>query len=239
MPDTTSTAGLDPAETFSDATALLADPSALRARAAGEGCLFFAGLLDRERVLDLRGRFLEILSRHGWLAEGSDSGEARPGREAVTENDPDFRPVFDDFQRLRAFHAMAHAPAILGAMIALFGDPALPHPRNIGRIMFPDAPVTPPHQDFIHIRGTENTWTAWIPLGDCPRTVGGLAVLPGSHQGGLLPETPMAGADGLPLCSSPFATLYFSCSSYEKVLAMSAVTASAVVIANLQGFTAP
>jgi len=25
----------------------------------------------------------------------------------------------------------------------------------------------------------------WVPLGDCPSTLGGLAVLPGSHVGGL------------------------------------------------------
>ena len=31
-------------------------------------------------------------------------------------------------------------------------------------------------------------WTVWIPLGECPPALGGLALLPGSHLRGLLPH---------------------------------------------------
>ena len=44
----------------------------------------------------------------------------------------------------------------------------------------------PPHQDFIHIQGSPNVWTAWLPLGDCAHDLGGLSLLVGSHKLGVL-----------------------------------------------------
>ena len=63
----------------------------------------------------------------------------------------------------------------------------LRHPRSIARIIFPDYPAstTPPHQDYVHIQATEAVWAAWIPLGDCPKEMGGLTLMPGSHRQGL------------------------------------------------------
>jgi len=60
----------------------------------------------------------------------------------------------------------------------------------------------PPHQDFPLIQGTAKTWTCWIPLGDCPRAMGGLTMLKGSHRHGYLPIQPSKGAGGIavPLC---------------------------------------
>jgi ectoine hydroxylase-related dioxygenase (phytanoyl-CoA dioxygenase family) len=45
--------------------------------------------------------------------------------------------------------------------------------------------ATRPHQDAHYVRVIEDFWTAWIPLGDCPRGLGPLALLAGSHLGGL------------------------------------------------------
>ena len=36
------------------------------------------------------------------------------------------------------------------------------------------------------MRGTQNTWTVWIPLGDCDADLGGVAVARGSNQRGYL-----------------------------------------------------
>ena len=38
--------------------------------------------------------------------------------------------------------------------------------------------TTPPHQDPWYIGGTQEVWTAWVPVGDCPDEFGGIAVLP-------------------------------------------------------------
>jgi ectoine hydroxylase-related dioxygenase (phytanoyl-CoA dioxygenase family) len=58
------------------------------------------------------------------------------------------------------------------------------------RLAFPNdlERTTAPHQDFFYTRDSTDLWTAWTPLGDCPAELGGLAVLPGSHAGGLRPH---------------------------------------------------
>ena len=55
----------------------------------------------------------------------------------------------------------------------------------------------PPHQDFIHIQGSPNVWTAWLPLGDCAHDLGGLSLLVGSHKVGVLAVSRALGAGGL------------------------------------------
>ncbi len=72
-------------------------------------------------------------------------------------------------------------------------------PSNIARVIFPSKieHTTPAHQDFVHIQGTPDVWTAWLPLGDCPESLGGLGVLTGSHKAGLLPVSKSLGAGGL------------------------------------------
>ena len=85
-------------------------------------------------------------------------------------------------------------------MQTVIGGPVLPHPQKIARLWFPqyEEHTTPIHQDFIHIQGTHNVWTAWMPLGDIPRELGGLAVMPRSHKLGVLSVTyvsdPVSGA---------------------------------------------
>lgn len=102
-------------------------------------------------------------------------------------------------QKLELFHRLAHHPNLIRLYEILFQAPVLPHPRHIARLMLP-APFnspTPPHQDFIHIQGTRNVWTAWLPIGDCPRKLGGLTVVRKGHKEGLLPVGASLGAGGL------------------------------------------
>ena len=44
-----------------------------------------------------------------------------------------------------------------------------------------DIDPTPAHQDFPFIQGSARTFTTWIPLGECPRELGGLQVNAGTH----------------------------------------------------------
>ena len=55
------------------------------------------------------------------------------------------------------------------------------------RVLFPGAPefATPAHRDQTYLKRAGEVWTAWIPLGDCPRRQGSLAVLPRSNRLGL------------------------------------------------------
>lgn len=185
---------------FLDSTDALAQPEVLRGRAAEQGFLFFRGLLPREPLREARRQILEICARHGFLAPGTEP-EAGIAAEGVRyrEGHPEYMAAYDEIQRLEAFHALAHQPALLEALRTLFGEAVLVHPRNIARVMFPqnNTFTTPAHQDYVHIQGTEETYTAWFPLSDCPRELGGLEVLPGSHRFGVLPVRSAYGAGGL------------------------------------------
>ncbi len=192
-------------EPFTESNEFLGQPEKLREQARQDGYLFFRKLIDKDSIQNLRHDFLEICHRHGWAKGGESLMEGIRIGGPFMEGDEGYWPVLDEFQSLESFHGFAHHPAILDMCDKLFGEKTLVHPRNIGRIMFPENTkyTTPAHQDFIHIRGTEDTYTAWIPLGDCPKYLGGLSVLSGSHRSGIYPVQPALGAGGLGIDTDP------------------------------------
>ena len=190
---------------FVVSNALLDDEDKLREQAQRDGYLYFRGLIDAASIYNLRQDFLEICYRHGWAQGGEALMDGIRIGGPFMEGDDGYWPVLDEFQSLESFHAFAHHPSILDMCDKLFGEKTLVHPRNIGRIMFPENTkyTTPAHQDYIHIRGTEETYTAWIPLGACSKALGGLSVLAGSHQAGVYPVKPALGAGGLGIDTVP------------------------------------
>lgn len=194
---------------FTLANNLLDNPEALREQAQRDGYLFFHGLADTDLMLSLRRQILALCERAGWLEAGTDpmEGIAAPGQRHL-EPEPGYMQMYKQVMQLEDFHAFAHQPRLLAMLDALFGETTLVHARNIARIIFPQATqfTTPAHQDFLHIQGTEQTWTSWIPLGDCPQPLGSLAVLPGSHKAGMYPvhRTLGAGGHGIDTNELPF-----------------------------------
>ena len=194
------------AEKFTNSTSLLENPEKLRQQAAQDGYLFFKGLLPANELLALRRDIVNVCVRHGLLDENCDPMEAvaAPGK-AIVESDNSvsvsskYIPYYLDIQKLRTFHAMAQHPTLISTLKKLFAGKVLPHSRNISRIVFPQSAqyTTPPHQDYIYIKGTYETWTAWIPCGDCPAKLGSLAILPGTHkEKKVLPTRKAQGAGG-------------------------------------------
>ena len=177
-----------PTTDFVPANEALEDQAELRRRVAEDGFLFLRGLVDVESIRDLRTEVTQICQRHGWIKAGSNpsDGIAEPSR-ACAEPEPDFYVIYRDIYKLEAFHRLAHSVEIIDVMRGLVGDPVLVHPTNIARVVFPAESVaaTPSHQDFIHIQGAPETFTCWIPLGDCSREDGGLVALRGSHKAGI------------------------------------------------------
>ena len=182
---------------FVDSTSLLHHPEELRARAIRDGYLFFKQLLPKEPLLELRRQMLTICGERGWLAPGHDLMDGFIDVDALNRipNDRMRRDIgiseegYLAVQKLELFHSLPHHPKLIAVYQALFGKEVLPHPRHIARMITAqkDMHPTPPHQDFIHIQGTENVWTCWFPLGDCPREMGGLTVLRSSNQNGVIP----------------------------------------------------
>lgn len=160
--------------------------------AAERGYVFVRGLVDRRDIRALRRRVLEVCDDLGWLADGPPVGRGvvRPGvrvgvNDAVWTEMQARVVVLPEFDRLRG------NGGIRGILERLFGGEVRSGCGDVCRVFSPGAPelTTRPHQDGSYLRDRPGLWTVWIPLGDCPVELGGLAVLPGSHRGGLRPHT--------------------------------------------------
>ena len=177
---------------FVDCSPLLGDRERLQAAARERGYLFFRGLLPAADVAAVRRAVLQVTAAHGALAEDAarEDAVARAGVH-LTEYDrtPEFVSFYRDLQRLRVFHALPHHPRLMGALEQLLGAAVWVHPRHIVHAIFPEdlQYTTPPHQDFQPVRGAPDTWTAWVPFGDCGAPLGGLAVAESSNARGWLP----------------------------------------------------
>ncbi len=163
----------------------------LRARMEQQGYLFFRALLPHEEVLKVRREVLEQCAGAGWLDPAAPlmDGAERPGIEPLFEGDPAYRTVYRRLLKGPLFHAFPTQPVLLlvaGKLLGIQEAEVLVHPRRIGRVTWPhlEAATTPAHQDHFYIRGSLETYSCWVPLGDCPLQLGNLAVLPGSHHGG-------------------------------------------------------
>lgn len=179
-----------------DSRDLLGDVEGLGARLSRDGYLYVSRALPPESLAALRDDILGILARHKWLDPEFPAAQARCGRAPVNEGEESYFPVYDEVQKLESFHGLAHTPALTELMQRVVGPTAFPHPLGIARLSFPDNQecTTPPHQDYPNNQGTDALYASWIPLLDCPMSLGGIAILEGSHALGLLPLSFSLGA---------------------------------------------
>ena len=168
---------------------------ALRARMNEDGYLFFRGIVPAEAVLAVRRDVLNVCREAGWLDPARDvmEGVVAPGMQPTTEGRPEYMAVYRRvLKQLPRFHDFPEQPGLMEVARQLLGsDDVLAHPRRIGRLTFPNntEATTPAHQDHFYIRGTVDTYSCWTPLGDCPMTLGGLAILSGSQKTGFREHT--------------------------------------------------
>jgi hypothetical protein len=199
-----------------DSTPLLDDPHALRARAEVDGYLFFKQLLPKDDVSAVRRDLLSVVDKHGWRKPGQDAEGGVIDLDALNKvPEEEMRldigvsiAAYQDAQRLESVHRLPHHPRLLSLYEMLFGKKVLVHARHIARMVTGHRAMvpTPPHQDFPLIQGTDKTWTAWIPLGNCPRPMGGLTVLRGTHKLGYVPIQPAKGAGSIAAQTCPWET---------------------------------
>jgi hypothetical protein len=181
-----------------ESSALLGDPVALRERFADEGFLFFRGLLPATAVGRVRSAVLAAIRGEGWLADGAELDDRRPGPVVVREADERWWPAYQKIQSLECFHRLAYQKGLVGLVGDLLGGPILVHPRKIARLTFPGSDYpTPPHQDFPLIQGTPDVLTIWLPLAECSAQDGALRVLARSQRRGLRMPEPAPGVGGV------------------------------------------
>ena len=185
---------------FHDSSAIVCDAHALRERMAEDGYLFLPGLLPRDAVLEARRQMLKVLAEAGMVRRDRPLDHAAPDlSNFAVEPEPAFMAVLRRQYALEDVNALKHLPALGGLMEELFDEPVVPLPLFVCRSIFPEreAYTAPPHQDYVHIQGTTRNHAAWIPIGACDASMGGLSVAAGSHKLGLLDLRPALGAGGL------------------------------------------
>lgn len=186
--------------TFLDSTDILDNGDQLRQRMGRDGYLFIRGLLPPEPLEALRLQFLAIGCQSGWVKEGTVLADAIAEQDGFcVEPEPRYMDIYHRMYCIPEFHYLQHHPRLLEFFNCLLKGPVLPHARLIARILFPqrEAYTTPPHQDFIPIQGTAETYTAWFPLSALEPDMGGLQVAAGSHRRGVYEFRPALGAGGL------------------------------------------
>lgn len=186
---------------FLDSTDLIDDGPALRQRLDRDGYLFVRGLLPAETILAVRARLLAKAAAGGWLTPDRpvEDGIANP---AAACKDPEERymHVFRGLWSDEELHRLRIHPRVGALFARIFGEKALPHPMFVQRNIFPQSGAfdftTGVHQDRVHIGGA-TSYALWMPIGDCPREKGSLAVAAGSHKAGILETKVGSGAGGM------------------------------------------
>ena len=162
-----------------ESTDVLDDAAELSGRMRSDGYVFLRDALDVPTVLNARRSILELLNSEGLIDSSSPltDGVAASGakgnfRPELATGNPDVKqllysgPLMDVFERI-------------------LGGPVRHYDYTWLRVMFPGDPskVTNPHCDVVYMgRGTHTLCTAWTPLGDVPRKMGGLMILENSPQ---------------------------------------------------------
>jgi hypothetical protein len=138
--------------------------------------------MDRMEALT-RGYWLRraLLRREPLEALRRDIERAHPGKELTVWQ--------ADVQCLPGFAAVRDDSTLRAAFETLFGGPVASQQGDICRVAFP-GDATPAHQDQFFMKREDEVWAAWIPLADCSRHQGSLAVVSKSRDGGLLPHDP-------------------------------------------------
>ncbi|HTP88778.1 MAG TPA: phytanoyl-CoA dioxygenase family protein [Bryobacteraceae bacterium] len=184
-----------------DSAPFVGDARQLRERADGDGFLFVRGLVPGDAVLALREVVLDYANAAGWLDPGASVSEGRAarGKRVGYYQDPDWVNLQAHVQNRPEMWALGEAVAIHAVLNAVESRSSYLclSTANTCRVFSPHPDMaTQPHQDGNYLRTIEDFWTAWIPLGDCPRELGPLALLAGSHLGGLLEHAGQGIVDG-------------------------------------------
>lgn len=162
------------------------DRLALWRRLRRDGYLFLPGQIEPKTVLAFRTYYFRSLANTGLIQSGSD-----PVLGIAGEGDVDKARLrtllFSEIVPSQIYHEFCTLPAIRDWFAWLFQDDVHLHRRKIIRHTRPGesgiGTATQAHYDLVYLReGTDRVLSIWIPLGDCPQTLGGLTYLKGSHR---------------------------------------------------------
>jgi len=178
-----------------DSKELFGDGEALRARIATDGYVFLRTLLDPDTVRAVGRAGLGHLQAAGWTEADGDPVHAPPRSPARAVR---MRDAFSDggYRRILAdpgFNAIPFVSRLADLMVQILGPMGFCYPLKVPRVVYPVSvsprqPGNYVHQDY---RAVQDMFTCWVPLGSVPRTLGGLALQPGSQQTAQVRQRPL------------------------------------------------
>jgi ectoine hydroxylase-related dioxygenase (phytanoyl-CoA dioxygenase family) len=161
-------------------------PDALRRRAREDGFVYLPRLLPEDRLSPLRTVVDAALGARGWVVNGRTDPSLRLGG----WDDARWVTFLAEVAATEAYRTLAAAPEILDVVRQILEAEPRFYVGHVCRLVSPGAVdlTTPPHQDVAYVTDASEVWTAWFPLGPCPLALGPLALLAGSHTGGMRPH---------------------------------------------------
>lgn len=162
---------------------IVEDAEALRTRLMTDGYLYLPGYLDVSEVRAARLDLLGRLEPRGWLSPGTPTADGVAGPEAAKRVIAEIAAASPPLQHLLYGGRMADLYA------RIFGE-SIRHFDYTWLRAMPPGSGSKPHMDAVFMnRGTPKLLTAWTPLGDIDRRLGGLAILDRSPSLTELQET--------------------------------------------------
>lgn len=157
---------------------------ALQHRFLERGYVWLKDFLPSEEVLAFRKHFFGAFTETGLIASGSDPQDgiyAGGGEDAALTS-----KRLMELVRSAAYESFCLHPRLVRFLDAFLAGPAYLHKRKLIRFTKPHDPnATGAHYDLVYLRGgTDRFCTVWIPIGDVPVQMGGLAYLENSHEKG-------------------------------------------------------
>lgn len=162
------------------------DREALWGRLRSQGYLLLRDQIPREQVLAFRDFYFSSLAATGLL---SDEAHPRDGIAGTGTVDAQAlrHIMFQEIVPSTQYQEFCSSAAI-GGWFRWFLDAEVHlHRRKIIRHTKPGengiGTATQAHYDLVYLRdGTDRVLSMWIPLGDCPISLGGLTYLEGTHH---------------------------------------------------------
>lgn len=169
-----------------DSRHLFGDWSALRHLIATDGYVFIRALLPPDMVRTVGRAGLGFLQSAGWTAPGGDPVHAPPAGavRAVKMRDAFGQAGYREIVADPGFTRIPFVSPLVDLMRQIMGPAGFCYPLKIPRVVYPAAVVPRQPGNFVHkdYRSVQDMFTCWVPLGDVPRTLGGLALRPGSQH---------------------------------------------------------
>jgi ectoine hydroxylase-related dioxygenase (phytanoyl-CoA dioxygenase family) len=160
------------------------------------GYVLVRGLLSPADLSPLLREITHLLADAGWLLSGRDPIQRIANASAAcADGHPLYKGVYQKVFQLHSFHRLPHHAILQETMRLLAGPELFIHPKSAARLIFPhfERGTIRAHQDHTAVGGDEQSFTAWMPLHDCPVEQGSLRIKSGSHRFGLQPTAGKTG----------------------------------------------